>query len=326
MSATSHTLLNTILGAGTVGENYAGTATINDPAVVQQCLDYFKKEGYLQIDTARVYGTSEQMLASLKAQEQGFIIDTKIKSFLPGSHTPENLKLSFKESLESLNVKKVHILYLHAPDRATPFEDTLRAVNEIYKEGSFEKFGLSNYTTEEVEKIVKISRENNYVLPTVYQGLYNAVARKNEDTLFPLLHKEKISFYAWSPVASGFFEQRKGQEYPEGARFNAKTFGGNFRNLYFKDSYFAAVERLSAVTKKFGLSNTEVAIRWIYFHSQLKKENGDAVLFGVSPNGGLQQLVSNIEAAKKGPLPNELVTLLEEIWNDVRADAPAYHF
>ena len=44
--------------------------------------------------------------------------------------------------------------YLHGPDRKTPYEDTLRAVNELYKEGKFEKFGISNYMAWEVAEIV----------------------------------------------------------------------------------------------------------------------------------------------------------------------------
>ena len=67
--------------------------------------------------------------------------------------------------------------------------------------------------------MLKICKENNYVLPTVYQGNYNAITRKNEDELFPLLKKEKISFYAYSPVAGGFFAIKPNEKAVPGSRY-----------------------------------------------------------------------------------------------------------
>ena len=85
--------------------------------------------------------------------------------------------------------------YLHAPDRTTPYEVTLKAVNDLYREGKFKKFGISNYmayvyifadmtpTDEtyhlswEVAEIVGICKANGYIQPTAYQGIYNAIHR-----------------------------------------------------------------------------------------------------------------------------------------------------
>ena len=53
----------------------------------------------------------------------------------PGDHAPANLRAIFQTSLRSLGVSKVRVLYLHAPDRSVPFEDTLREMNEMHKEG-----------------------------------------------------------------------------------------------------------------------------------------------------------------------------------------------
>jgi aflatoxin B1 aldehyde reductase len=58
-----------------------------------------------------------------------------VLSFAPGSHKAENIHASVKTSFELLGVSKVHILYLHSPDRATPFEETLRAINDEYEQG-----------------------------------------------------------------------------------------------------------------------------------------------------------------------------------------------
>jgi aflatoxin B1 aldehyde reductase len=79
-------------------------------------------------------------------------MDTK---FFPNVHGWMNLPVThldaagmrggLETSLEALGAKKVDLWYLHAPDRSVPLEDTLKAVNELYKEGKFERWGVSNY-------------------------------------------------------------------------------------------------------------------------------------------------------------------------------------
>ena len=88
--------------------------------------------------------------------------------------------------------RQVEIFYLHGPDRTLPYEITLKAIDELYKEGKFKRFGISNYmsyvwssffglvltpTRWEVAEIVGICRANGYIQPTVYQGIYNALYR-----------------------------------------------------------------------------------------------------------------------------------------------------
>ena len=84
--------------------------------------------------------------------------------------------------------------YLHGPDRTTPYEETMRGVNELYKEGKFKRFGISNYMAYvpnfcvrlyrlrtvrrwEVAEIAEFCKSNGFIQPTVYQGIYNAIHR-----------------------------------------------------------------------------------------------------------------------------------------------------
>ena len=66
-------------------------------------------------------------------------ISTKVWPFAPKAHSAEPLKKTFRESLEALKLQKVDIFYLHAPDYSTPFEETIKAVDELYREGRFER-------------------------------------------------------------------------------------------------------------------------------------------------------------------------------------------
>ncbi|RQM07799.1 hypothetical protein DH86_00000671, partial [Scytalidium sp. 3C] len=101
-------------------------------------------------------------------------------------------------------MERVDVFYIHVPDRRTPLEETLAGINELYKAGKFKRFGLSNYLANDIEDVMRISKQHNYVLPTVYQSNYSAVARRQEAEIFPILDKYKIAFYAYSPLAGGF--------------------------------------------------------------------------------------------------------------------------
>jgi aflatoxin B1 aldehyde reductase len=73
------------------------------------------------------------------------------------------------------------------------------------KEGKMEKWAISNYTIEETKQILEMCEKNGYPKPAVYQGHYNALTRKMEDELLPLLREHGVAFYAYSPGAGGAF-------------------------------------------------------------------------------------------------------------------------
>lgn len=176
---------------------------------VNAFLDTFIRRGYNHLDTSRMYspqapGTSEPKLGAVSAGER-FTIDTKVMSAEPGSHTKEKILKEIDVSLEALGVKQINIEYLHVPDRATPFEEACEAMNQAIIEGKIKKWGISNYTAEEVQRFVDICKEHGFVKPSVYQGQYNPIVRGGEKELFPILRENGISFFAFSPAAAGFF-------------------------------------------------------------------------------------------------------------------------
>jgi len=164
-------------------------------------LDVYAKHGGHAIDTSRLYGggTSEEMLG--RSDIHGAVIDTKVYPISPGDHEPTRLKSLFHESLKALGGHKIRVFYLHAADRSIPFEHTVRAVNELYLEGHFQEFGLSNFYSFEVAEIVGICRANGYVLPTAYEGVYNCLDRTIEAELVPCLRKFGIRLAGYCPLA-----------------------------------------------------------------------------------------------------------------------------
>ncbi|KAF9398177.1 hypothetical protein BGZ94_006083, partial [Podila epigama] len=105
-------------------------------------LDLLESFGVLELDTARVYcdGDTEIVLGQVEGEPLSrFEVSTKVYPIQPGDHMPEALTRHLYRSLEALKVGKVKIFYLHAPDFFTPFEVTLKAIDDLHKEGLFEE-------------------------------------------------------------------------------------------------------------------------------------------------------------------------------------------
>lgn len=159
-------------------------------------MNAFYDRGYRELDTASNYISSEERLGQAGAPAR-FIIHTKVRSGQPGDHEPFKVAQSINKSLQDLQTPSVETIFLHAPDRQTPFEDAARAMNDAFKEGKFKRFGLSNYTAAEVQRFVDICEDKGYVKPSIYEGHYNPVVRSGEKELFPILRKNNMSFFAY---------------------------------------------------------------------------------------------------------------------------------
>lgn len=176
--------IQTIFG----GAQFQREGRFADPSTLLKVYDALGKANVRKIDTAHVYGASEEILGQTGGSTR-FDIDTKAPGGLvPGSVTAQGVQGFAHRSKTLLGVEQVDVYYLHAPD-VVPIEETLAGVNEIYKKGWFKRFGLSNFFAEDVQKIFDICQRESYPLPTVYQGDYSAIARKQEEELLPLLRK-----------------------------------------------------------------------------------------------------------------------------------------
>lgn len=301
-------------------------------------LDAFQARGHEEIDTARVYGsgTTEEMLGDLDWQKRKIVMGTKLypnagtqyAQMSVGdayNHQPADVRRGLQTSLKALKAEKVDLFYLHGPDRKTAFEDTLREVDKLHKEGLFNRFGISNYMSWEVAQMSEICIRNNWIRPTVYQGVYHALQRTIEAELFPCLRFYNISLYAFQPLAGGFLTgryTRDQQEFEPGSRFDPEIMQGKLHHgRYWNEAYFDALELIRVAGEKHGLAVAEIALRWIEHHSFMKKESNDSIIVGASSVRHLEQNLADLE---KGSLPEDVVETLEKAWLVVKGVAPKY--
>ncbi|KAK9323508.1 NADP-dependent oxidoreductase domain-containing protein [Lipomyces orientalis] len=336
MSGLQKSAINVVFGSMTIGRPGLEGVRVTTLEETAEILDVFQKHGHSEVDTARLYcqGSSEEYLGNAQWQKRGLSMDTKLYptagrlsaiSSEDYSHKPEDLRKGLKRSLEALKTSKLDMWYLHGPDRSTPFEVTLREVDNLHKEGFFERFGISNYMSWEVAKICEICDKHGWIKPSVYQGIYHALQRSIEPELFPCLRYYGMSLYAFQPLAGGLLTDRyhrDTKDFEEGSRFDPKTWRGNLhQQRYWNDFYFDALDIIRPVAKKHGLTEAECALRWLTHHSQLKKDLGDAIIVGAS---GAKQLEQNLVDIEKDGLPEEVVQALDAAWLCVRGVVPKY--
>ncbi|KAL9604062.1 MAG: hypothetical protein Q9179_001985 [Wetmoreana sp. 5 TL-2023] len=223
-------------------------------------------------------------------------------------------------NVKSLDTAHVDLYYLHGPDITTPIEETLSAIQELYAAGKFKRFGISNYLPHDVQQIYDIQSAAKSVLPTIYQGNYNAVARHNEADLIPLLRKLHMNFYAYSPIAGGFLAKDTAQlqaNIREG-RFTGKSLVGDmYKSLYGKASMYEALDDWNEIARDAGIKKAALAYRWIVYHSALGADDG--IIVGARDIG---QLAETLTAIEEGPLDVGIAERASAIWEKVKREAP----
>jgi aflatoxin B1 aldehyde reductase len=176
-----------------------------------------------------------------------------------------------------------------------------------------------------VAEIVMTCKYNGWVRPTVYQGMYNCITRGIEAELVPACRRYGLDIVVYNPVAGGLFSGKikSADMVPAEGRFSDRAASGKmYRDRYYRDSTFKALQIIEAAVEKAGLSMIETALRWTVHHSALKIKDGrDGILIGVSSAAQLEDNLTNLE---KGPLPEEVVKALDEAWKVAKVDMVNY--
>ncbi|KAK8050763.1 hypothetical protein PG994_012493 [Apiospora phragmitis] len=296
---------------------------LQDTEEVRDILVLARSLGTKEIDTAARYpatnmGLSEKLLGEFQAIPQGFAVDTKIlvlSKDANGTLEPEKIRTSLENSRKSLQLdssQKLSILHCHAPDYTTPIQDQASALNELHKQGLFDKLGVSNWPLDMLNNFLEVCEREGYVKPTVYQGNYNLIARGHE-TLMPTLQKHGIRFDAYSPVAGGMLSGKLTAGNIEGTRFAKDNMIGMLSKMqYDKPELHAAVRYLEELLEPAKMTPIEAALRWICYHSMLGSD--DSIILGASKS---RYLTSNEEVIQKGPLPEDIAVGMGKIWDMV---------
>lgn len=306
---------------GMMGSSVAhGSGSLASKAQVESFLAVVQRHGVRELDTARVYngGRSEELLGEVGAGSR-FAISTKAPGFAAQSLREERIRDNCDKSLAALRQDKVDIYYLHGPDRTVPLEEQCRAIDALYRQGKFERFGVSNLADDEVRRIHTICRQNHYVLPSVYQGVYNPIARGTEATLFPLLGTLDMAFYAFSPLAGGLLAKSLADitSPAKGSRFHEMKV---FADIYLRPDVLAALAQVQQSVDADGITLLDATMRWFMHHAPLRPQDG--VILGASTE---HQINRTLSACQGPPLSQALQDAWDGLEQVLKHDPLKYH-
>ena len=233
-------------------------------------------------DTADVYsqGLSEQILGkALGAKRKEIILATKVRGRTgPG---PNDIGLSRKHmqdscnaSLKRLGTDYIDLYQVHSFDPKTPLEETLRALDDLVREGKVRYIGASNFAGWQLMKALAISEKQNLERFVTLQALYSLIARDLENELVPLSLDQELGILPWSPLGGGFLtgKYRRGKPRPVGARRSDPT---NQFLQYDEERGYDIVDELEKTARNHDATITRAALNYL-----LRKPGVTSVIIG----------------------------------------------
>ncbi len=291
-----------IVGVGCI--NFGGKSDqAESQAVVNKALDL----GVTFFDTANVYGSqgmSEEYLGkALGSQRKDVMIATKFSG--PMSDNPydrggsrHNIMRAVEASLKRLNTDYIDLYQMHGPDQATPIDETLRALDDLVRQGKVRYIGSSNYAGWLLVNAQWTAHTNNLTPFASAQNRYSVLNRTLEKELVPAAEQHGVGILPFFPLESGMLtgKYERGQTPPTGSRM---AFGiwETRASAFLNDRHFDMVDQLTPLCEKHGHSLLDLAMGWL-----AAKPYISCIIAGVTTP---EQLEQNVAAAAWRPSPEE---------------------
>ena len=288
---------------------YGGT--VEDEAATA-CIHRAFELGVNFFDTANIYrhGEAEQVVgrALRGIDRDDYVLATKV--YFPMGDGPNDRGLSRKHiteqcerSLERLGVDYVDLYQCHRPDPETPLEETLRALDDLVRQGKVLYVGVSEWSAELLDEARRIQAERGFDPIVSNQPQYSMLYRAIEADVMPLSERLGIGQIVWSPIAQGVLtgKYRPGDEPPEGSRATGPNAG--FMRAFMRDDVLEAVQRLRPIADALGVSMAQLAIAWV-----LRAGNVSSAIIGASRPAQVEENV----AASGVELGDDVVSAIDD--------------
>jgi aryl-alcohol dehydrogenase-like predicted oxidoreductase len=278
------------------------------------CVAAALDEGIITFDTADVYaGTKAEAIlgrALHGVRRETLVISTKV--YWPVGPGPNDTGLSRKHIMESahgslrrLQTDYVDLYQAHRYDHETPLEETLRAFDDLVRQGKVLYVGVSEWRAEEIAAALRIAGEMGFDRIVSNQPEYSMLWRVIESEVIPLCEKEGLSQIVFSPVGQGVLtgKYRPGEAPPAGSRATDPS-GSRFIESMLNDDVLTRVQRLRPLAEEAGLTLAQLAVAWT-----LQNPNVAAAIIGATRP---EQVRENVRASGVRLDPG-LMTRIDEV-------------
>jgi aryl-alcohol dehydrogenase-like predicted oxidoreductase len=222
-------------------------------------------------DTADMYsdGVSEEVLGralkDLAMPREQVVIATKVYHPMgptanEGGLSRKHIKHAIDVSLKRLQLDYVDLYQIHRYDPTTPIEETLEALDAVVRAGKALYIGASSMFAWQMTRMLHTSERLGLARFVSMQNHYNLIYREEEREMNPLCRAEGVGLIPWSPLARGFLAGNRSKSGGETTRANTDDYA---MRMYYQDSDFKVVERVTEIAKRRGVSNAQVALAWL---------------------------------------------------------------
>ena len=278
------------------------------------CIDRAYELGINFFDTANVYrrGEAEKVVGKAlgKYPRDSFVLATK--GFGQMGDGPNDRGLSRKHifeqvhaSLKRLNVDYIDLWQCHRYDTETPLDETLRAIDDLVRQGKILYAGVSEWSAVQIQDALHLA--DKFLLDRIVsnQPQYSMLERYIEKDIIPLCEREGIGQVVWSPLAQGVLtgKYRPGSAHPEGSRATHPATSGAISRLLTEEN-LQRMEQLRAIAEQKDCTLAQLALAWV-----LRQPNVSSAIVGASRPSQVDDNVGAVNVE----LTDEDVTEIEKI-------------
>ena len=270
-------------------------------------------------DTANVYnhGEAERVLGKCLKDfpRSSFVVLTKVWGRMgPG---PNDRGLSAKHifeqchaSLRRMGMDYVDIYMCHRPDLDTPLEETIRAMEDLARQGKILYWGVSEWSAAQIVKAQKVAKEMGARPISVSEPRYNLLYRYPEKEIFPLTAEEGIGNVIFSPLAHGMLTGKyiPGQPPPERSRAADPEQNTVIMKLYWSEENKKKGQKFLKIAQEMGATAAQLAIAWC-----LRRPEVTSVILGTRTVGQLKENLKAVELK----IPDEVMEKLDKLYPPV---------
>jgi aryl-alcohol dehydrogenase-like predicted oxidoreductase len=286
------TLAVSVVGLG--GNNFGGRI---DFAAAERVVHRAIGRGVNLIDTADSYGNrggSEEALGRILGDRRKHVVlATKFGLPMDDTGTRQGASRRYvmqavEASLKRLRTDWIDLYQLHRPDPRTPIEETLRALDDLVRQGKVRFIGCSNLSAQQVGEAAETARRHALTAFVSCQDEYSLLARGIERELIPVAKTRGLGILPYFPLASGLLtgKYRRGAPLPTGSRLARSA---QHTQEFISDRNWRIVGELTAFAARRGRSLLALAVSWL-----LREPAVASVIAGATTP---EQIEQNVAAA-----------------------------
>ena len=279
--------------------------------IAERLMDVAYEHGVNFFDNAEIYarGKSEIVMGEILKKKNwsrsSYLVSSKV-FFGYEDGKPNQMGLSRKHVIEGCNaaLKRLQMDYLdlyycHRPDKDTPIEETVRAMNTLIDQGKILYWGTSEWSAQEIMQAHMVAKDFNLIGPTMEQPQYNMFHRQKVEVDFKHIYETVgLGTTIWSPLASRVLTGKYISKFPDGTRMSMEGLEW-LKERSLSEDRLNRVRQLDKVAKDLGTTLAKMGVAWC-----LKNPNVSSVILGASK---VSQIEENLMALEVIPLMTQKV-------------------